>query len=420
MSTLPNITYSVGVCICYPISGGDGPVYVCHTGLVPVTTPTSMTINWLTVETPATLPTLPCNVNCWLFKTYTDSSPSQIWTITTASTTTKWQMTKVSDSDSLEKPVMSNIQTLLSRQILKSPNVVIPGVMAFLPSSPYTYQFAAFNAPIDASDTITIYNCPFPVSAGTYFSLYLFSDWTIHTVLTVHTNVTSGTGATIYLYTSSRTPVHKNSKCSYCGVSPIIGVKYTCNECIDYDLCSNCEQNNNDTQHGGHSADHALLKIKVPVVVHEGVTCDDCGVSPIEGVRYRCTVCDNYDLCEKCEKKNEHPPAHVLIKAKQPLKEKEKEKETKKKYLQLKEEKKPKQEEEMKVEVVNKDKGGQGQGQGYQGPFAKELKEIRSMGFNSQSTEMIISLLSSAVKEKKNQNDQGVQWVVSKLIESSL
>jgi len=59
---------------------------------------------------------------------------------------------------------------------------------------------------------------------------------------------------------------------------------------------------------------------------------------------------------------------------------------------------------------------------GYQGPFAKELKEIRSMGFNSQSTEIIISLLSSAAKEKKNINnkDQGVQWVVNKLIETSL
>jgi len=83
----------------------------------------------------------------------------------------------------------------------------------------------------------------------------------------------------------------------------------------------------------------------------------------------------------------------------------------------------------VKVEIVDKKQSVsqvqvqgqvQGQGQGYQGPFAKELKEIRNMGFKSQSTEIIISLLSSAVKDKKNQHDQGVQWVVSKLIESSL
>jgi len=49
------------------------------------------------------------------------------------------------------------------------------------------------------------------------------------------------------------------------------------------------------------------------------VSCDGCGVSPIEGVRYKCQVCDNYDLCEKCEAKNEHPPTHILLKAKQPL-----------------------------------------------------------------------------------------------------
>jgi len=55
------------------------------------------------------------------------------------------------------------------------------------------------------------------------------------------------------------------------------------------------------------------------VVIHVGVSCDGCGVSPIEGVRYKCQVCDNYDLCEKCEAKNEHPATHILLKAKQPL-----------------------------------------------------------------------------------------------------
>jgi hypothetical protein len=68
-----------------------------------------------------------------------------------------------------------------------------------------------------------------------------------------------------------------------------------------------------------HRANHVLLKIKIPIVIHVGVSCDDCGVSPIEGIRYKCQVCDNYDLCEKCEAKNQHPPTHILLKAKQPL-----------------------------------------------------------------------------------------------------
>jgi len=52
----------------------------------------------------------------------------------------------------------------------------------------------------------------------------------------------------------------------------------------------------------------------------------------------------------------------------------------------------------------------------YKGPFAKELQEIRSMGFISQSTEIIIALLSSIAKEKRDKINL-VDWVVNKLIE---
>ena len=48
--------------------------------------------------------------------------------------------------------------------------------------------------------------------------------------------------------------------------------------------------------------------------VHQGVTCDMCGVSPIVGVRYKCKTCHNYDLCETCEAKEVHPTSHVLMK----------------------------------------------------------------------------------------------------------
>jgi hypothetical protein len=30
------------------------------------------------------------------------------------------------------------------------------------------------------------------------------------------------------------------------------------------------------------------------------VTCDSCGTQGIEGVRYKCAVCSNYDFCERC------------------------------------------------------------------------------------------------------------------------
>jgi hypothetical protein len=38
------------------------------------------------------------------------------------------------------------------------------------------------------------------------------------------------------------------------------------------------------------------------------VSCDGCSMSPLVGQRYSCATCGNYDLCSACEKKgHEHP-----------------------------------------------------------------------------------------------------------------
>jgi len=56
-------------------------------------------------------------------------------------------------------------------------------------------------------------------------------------------------------------------------------------------------------------------------VIHEGVTCDGCGVIPIVGTRFKCSVCHDYDLCEKCEVKGGevHDPSHPLLKISVPV-----------------------------------------------------------------------------------------------------
>ena len=36
---------------------------------------------------------------------------------------------------------------------------------------------------------------------------------------------------------------------------------------------------------------------------HKGYTCNGCKVSPIKGIRYRCSKREDYDLCEICEAK---------------------------------------------------------------------------------------------------------------------
>ena len=49
------------------------------------------------------------------------------------------------------------------------------------------------------------------------------------------------------------------------------------------------------------------------LVIHSGVTCDDCGISPIKGNRYKCAVCHNFDLCSACEEKNKDTHKHPFI-----------------------------------------------------------------------------------------------------------
>lgn len=51
-------------------------------------------------------------------------------------------------------------------------------------------------------------------------------------------------------------------------------------------------------------------------IVHEGVTCDGCLLSPIIGDRYKCTVCENFDYCNICEDKYSEMHKHPFLKIK--------------------------------------------------------------------------------------------------------
>jgi len=98
-------------------------------------------------------------------------------------------------------------------------------------------------------------------------------------------------------------------------MKPIMGVRYHCTVCEDFDLCESCEAK------GFHPRNHPLVKLQVPRnqpavdedAVHRGVSCDVCKQCPITGLRYKCTVCPDFDMCESCEGKREHPADHPLI-----------------------------------------------------------------------------------------------------------
>lgn len=53
-------------------------------------------------------------------------------------------------------------------------------------------------------------------------------------------------------------------------------------------------------------------------VIHRGITCDGCNARPVVGVRYKCSECPDFDLCEDCEAKDVHNH-HVFLKLKHPM-----------------------------------------------------------------------------------------------------
>lgn len=44
--------------------------------------------------------------------------------------------------------------------------------------------------------------------------------------------------------------------------------------------------------------------------VHNNIKCEHCFMQPIVGFRYKCFTCQNYNLCEKCEENNENTQNH--------------------------------------------------------------------------------------------------------------
>lgn len=52
---------------------------------------------------------------------------------------------------------------------------------------------------------------------------------------------------------------------------------------------------------------------------HFGIVCDGCNASPIVGIRWKCAVCEDFDLCGECEKiGSKHEINHPLLKLSEP------------------------------------------------------------------------------------------------------
>ena len=174
--------------------------------------------------------------------------------------------------------------------------------------------------------------------------------------------------------------IHNNVRCDGCKMYPLVGKRFKCKKCHNFDYCEKCLEKNKDT----HKHEFMLIKKKDKTnlhfrrhhknlqknnttgnlfeeekkeelklegeekkeelkleeekmeelkleeeekkeelklankIVHFGVKCDGCGAYPIIGCRYKCVICNNFDFCEECEKKKGEEHNHPFMKIYEP------------------------------------------------------------------------------------------------------
>lgn len=56
-------------------------------------------------------------------------------------------------------------------------------------------------------------------------------------------------------------------------------------------------------------------------IYHDNILCQQCLSNNIKGIRYLCAECDNYNICDKCEKQrtHNHPIDHLFLKITKPI-----------------------------------------------------------------------------------------------------
>ena len=144
--------------------------------------------------------------------------------------------------------------------------------------------------------------------------------------------------------------IHRLVICDGCGMNPLIGKRYKCKGCKNFDYCEKCYEKNKEThKHEFHLIEKPQVTIR-PVknnklraenkpkkiehcptmgnifekenasdkIMHFGVKCDGCGAFPIVGCRFKCAICDNFDYCEECEKKLSEKHNHPFLKIYEP------------------------------------------------------------------------------------------------------
>ena len=98
---------------------------------------------------------------------------------------------------------------------------------------------------------------------------------------------------------------HENNgiTCRGCSTNNFTGPRFNCQQCLDsYDLCQQCISRASSLHVRGHT--FVVMSTPDNKSVHETTTCDGCKTKPIIGLRYKCQSCSDYDLCRQCHMEN--------------------------------------------------------------------------------------------------------------------
>ena len=57
-------------------------------------------------------------------------------------------------------------------------------------------------------------------------------------------------------------------------------------------------------------AEKKLVESSICNTVHTNIKCEHCFSNPIKGIRYKCSICNNYNLCQQCHEKNSETGSH--------------------------------------------------------------------------------------------------------------
>jgi len=91
---------------------------------------------------------------------------------------------------------------------------------------------------------------------------------------------------------------------------PFPGSRFKCNACPDFDLCEKCY----NLSSRPHDNAHTFVEIKDPKIAVHTATCNSCN-NRIVGERFKCTECADFDLCSACKHspKNTHDAKHTFL-----------------------------------------------------------------------------------------------------------